>query len=218
MAVHYNTSAGPAQEVCDHLTAAGTRAKAFQADLTDPGVGPRLMNAVWEWCGGVDVLVNNASIFPPGRLTDITFDNVVENMAVNAWAPLSLTRALWRRAASEERSGSVVNLLDSRLVGGDPVHAAYHISKVSLSEITRMAALEFAPTLTVNAVAPGPILSPEGKDAEYLRQRLEGLPLNRWGGAGQVAGAVLYLAAAPFVTGQTVFVDGGQHLDPWGSP
>ena len=217
VAVHYNTSADPANEVCELLSEHGVEAKAFQADLSDPDVGTDLVDRVWGWAGGVDVLVNNASIFPPGRLSDLSRHDLARNVDVNAWAPFDLTRALFQRASVAGRAGSVVNLLDSRLVGGDPRHSGYYLSKVLIGELTRMCAIEFAPTLTVNGVAPGPILSPEGKDAEYLRQRLDALPLRRWGGPTQVAEAVRYLATAPFVTGQIVFVDGGQHLDPWGS-
>lgn len=216
--VHFNTSPEAAEEVCRAATALGVRATAMGTDLSQPERVPDLLEGAWAWAGQLDLLVNNASIFPSGRLDSITFEDLTGNMAVNAWAPLALTRSLWKHADGAGRQASVVNLLDSRLVGGDPLHAAYYLSKATLSEITRMAAAQFAPTLTVNAVAPGPILAPEGKDAEYLRQRLEALPLQRWGDPGQVAEAVLYLATASFVTGQTLFVDGGQHLEPWGSP
>lgn len=216
VAVHYNASSDEADQVTATLENLGVDACAFQTDLSDPDRVPSLMDEAWRWSGGLDLLVNNASIFPAGRLADISFSDVTLNMAVNAWAPLALTRSLWEHASSGETEASVVNLLDSRLTGGDPVHAAYYLSKATLSEVTRMAALEFAPLLRVNAVAPGPILSPEGEDAEYLRQRLDALPLKRWGGPSQVAEAVVYLASASFVTGQTVYVDGGQHLQPWG--
>jgi NAD(P)-dependent dehydrogenase (short-subunit alcohol dehydrogenase family) len=217
VAVHYNRSEAKARSLCEQLETSGVAAWAVQADLADPHGLDRLLAQAWDRAGRVDVLVNNASIFPENRLADIEFADVTNNMAVNAWAPLALTRALWRRCVDAERQASVVNLLDSRLVGGDPVHAAYFVSKVALAEITRASALEFAPTLRVNGVAPGPILPPEGKDAEYVRQRVEGLPLRRWGNPDQVAEAVVYLACADYVTGQTIFVDGGQHLQPWGA-
>ena len=105
-------------------------------------------------------------------------------------------------------------MLDSRIAGGDPLHAAYLVSKVALAEFTRASALSFAPALRVNAVAPGPILPPEGKDAEYLRLQIEQIPLRRYGGPATVAQAVAYLCQADFVTGQTIFVDGGHHLQP----
>jgi NAD(P)-dependent dehydrogenase (short-subunit alcohol dehydrogenase family) len=214
--VHYNRSAAEAAEVCDELEAIGARCHSLRAELSRSDGLEDLVAQAWDWSGAVDVLVNNASIFPTGRLTDMTFESVTANMAVNAWAPFALTRALWERAEAAERGGAVVNLLDSRLVGGDPLHAAYFVSKSALAQLTEASALEFAPALRVNAVAPGPILPPEDKTKEYLRQQLDRLPLQRWGGTGAIAEAVLYLATADFVTGQTIFVDGGQHLRPWG--
>jgi NAD(P)-dependent dehydrogenase (short-subunit alcohol dehydrogenase family) len=214
--VHYNRSAAEAAEVCGALEGMGGRARSLQADLSNPDALEGLVAEAWGGSGAVDLLVNNASIFPAGRLYDMTFDGVMTNMAVNAWAPFSLTRALWLRAEGAERRAAVVNLLDSRLVGGDPLHAAYFVSKSALAQLTTASALEFAPVMRVNAVAPGPILAPEDKTEEYLRQQLDRLPLRRWGGTDAIADAVLYLAAADFVTGQTIFVDGGQHLRPWG--
>lgn len=217
VAVHYNGSAGAAESVRAEIEERGVEAATFQADLSDTDSAPGLVDRVWAWAGTLDLLVNNASIFPGGRLADLRFEDVVANLTVNAWSPFALTRALWRRAVDAGTEASVVNLLDSRLVGGDPLHAAYFLSKRALAELTRACALDFAPALRVNGVAPGPILSPEGEDEDYLRQRLDALPLRRWGGPEQIAGAVVYLATASFVTGQTVFVDGGQHLDPWGA-
>lgn len=216
--VHYNRSAGEASEVCGALEGMGVRARSLQADLSSPERLEAMGAEAWDWTGGVDLLVNNASIFPSGRLKDMTFDSVTANMAVNAWAPFALTRALWARADAVDRHAAVVNLLDSRLVGGDPLHAAYFVSKSALAQLTTASALEFAPVLRVNAVAPGPILAPEDKTAEYLRQQLDRLPLQRGGGTDAIAEAVLYLATADFVTGQTIFVDGGQHLRPWDRP
>jgi NAD(P)-dependent dehydrogenase (short-subunit alcohol dehydrogenase family) len=141
----------------------------------------------------------------------MTLDDVTANMRVNAWAPFALLREMARRV-SPEMEASVVNLLDARIAGGDPHHAAYHLSKVMLAELTRLAAVEFAPDLRVNGVAPGPVIPPEDKDEHYLKGLIAQLPLNRQGSPDDVAAAVLYLATATFVTGQTLFVDGGQHL------
>jgi len=216
--VHFNRSRPEADAVCNELTELGSRGWPVQADLSDPGDLSDLLTRAAEIAGEVDVLINSASIFPAGRLADIEFDDVTRNMAVNAWAPLSLTRDLWRRCERDGRKASVVNLLDSRLVGGDPLHAAYFVSKVALAEFTRASALAFSPLLRVNAIAPGPILPPEGKGAEYLRLQVDQIPLRRYGGPESVAHATSYLCEADFVTGQTLFVDGGYHLQPTSAP
>lgn len=111
----------------------------------------------------------------------------------------------------------MVNLLDSRLVGGDLAHAPYHLSKAMLQEITTLTALEFAPELQVNGIAPGAVLPPEGLGEDHLDRLTADLPLKRRGFPGDIAGAVLYLLGASFVTGQVIFVDGGRHLRLGGS-
>lgn len=217
VAVHYNSSSGPAEAVCQELAEKGVRGIPLQANLDDPTTGDGLFEAAWAAMDGLDILVNNASIFPAGRLNGMELDEVQRNLRVNAWNPFLLIRAFWRKAQETHTSGSVVNLLDTRLVGGDLAHAAYHLSKVTLAELTSMTALEFGPELRVNGVAPGAVLPPEELDEAYLESLTKTLPLKRRGYPKDIAGAALYLLAADFVTGQVIYVDGGRHLRLGGS-
>jgi len=121
---------------------------------------------------------------------------------------LQLSRAL----AAQGRSGQVLNLLDCRILSYDAEHAAYHLSKRMLFSLTRMLALELAPRLRVNAVAPGLILPPPGRDEAYLQALARTNPLQRHGGAGDVVRAALFLMQSGFVTGQVIYVDGGHHM------
>ncbi|MFW6158915.1 MAG: SDR family oxidoreductase, partial [Planctomycetota bacterium] len=114
---------------------------------------------------------------------------------------------------AQGRDGAIVNFLDTRVVAYDREHVAYHLSKRMLFSLTRMMALEFAPAVRVNAVAPGLILPPPGRDRAYLERLKSSNPLNRVGTLGQVTEAVLFLLGNEFVTGQVVFVDGGQHMN-----
>ncbi|MBN1459416.1 MAG: SDR family oxidoreductase, partial [Armatimonadetes bacterium] len=119
---------------------------------------------------------------------------------------------LTRTFALHARRGAVVNFLDTRVDGFDWKHVSYILSKHALLLLTRMTALEFAPDVRVNAVAPGLILPPPGQDEGYLEQQAHTVPLRRHGSAGDVTEAVLYLLRSEFVTGQVLFVDGGRHL------
>ena len=124
------------------------------------------------WPGPIDVLINNASIFEEGRLAEITIDDINRNMMINAYAPLLLSRSFVELNKNRKSAALpvIINMLDSRITDYDRQHAAYHMAKRTLFTLTKMMALEFAPAVRVNAVAPGLILPPRGKDQSYLEQ------------------------------------------------
>jgi pteridine reductase len=102
--------------------------------------------------------------------------------------------------------------LDTRVAGYDRQHVAYHLSKQMLCTLTRMMAVEFAPRIRVNAVAPGLILPPEGKGMDYLEGLKGTNPLNQYGSAEDISAAAVFLIGSAFITGQGIHVDGGRHL------
>jgi len=186
-------------------------AAALPADLASPD-GPALLAAAFRGrFRRLDLLVNGAAAFdalPLGETDAAAFDG---QMDLNARAPLLLTRALAPLLARSR--GSVVNVAD---VGGGLVpwkgFAAYAASKAALVRITECLALELAPEVRVNAVAPGTVLFPESYPASRRRALAARIPLGRTGTPGDVAAAVRFLADAPFVTGAVLPVDGGRHL------
>lgn len=206
--VHYQTSQEAAEGCAEAVRGLGVKAWTIRADLADASASTSLMARVIETAGPIDILVNNASIFPRNSLADITWDDVAENMQVNAVSPLFVSRSF----AAQSRGGSIINVLDTRVVHHDRVHAAYHLSKRTLATLTRMMALEYAPSIRVNAVAPGLILPPPGEDDAYMKKMVGSIPLERMGAAEDVTDAILYLLRSDFVTGQTIFVDGGFHM------
>jgi pteridine reductase len=106
----------------------------------------------------------------------------------------------------------IINMLDSRITDYDRQHVAYAIAKRTLFTLTKMTALEFAPGVRVNGVAPGLILPPSGKDQSYLEQLKSTNPLNGIGTIEQILEAVRFLVDNEFITGQIIFVDGGRNL------
>ncbi|MHB9026979.1 MAG: SDR family oxidoreductase [Armatimonadota bacterium] len=206
--VHYHRSAEAAASLREELLALGVQGWTIQADLGNSREYTPLIERALALAGGLDVLVNNASTFPPAKLEDLMFDDLVASLEVNAWSPFVLCREFARLVGR----GAIVNLLDTRLVGYDMEHAGYILSKHVLAVLTRMTALRFAPDITVNAVAPGLILPPPGGDEAYLDAQAVKLPLKRHGNPADIAEAVVYLAKSTYVTGQTIFVDGGRHL------
>ena len=206
--VHYHGSADDAGEVARRAGDLGVKAWTLQADLIDESQAAGLIARAAELAGPIDVLVNSASIFTQERIGDFTPERLWRNLRANALAPLLASRAL----AGQKRPGDIVNLLDARVVDYDTQHAAYHLSKRMLLDITRMTALEFAPLVRVNGVAPGLILPPAGQDESYLQRLASTNPLNRLRPAGPIADAVLFLLKSTFITGQVIFVDGGRHM------
>lgn len=200
--------AGDARELCSDLENRGVRAWEIEADLENPQQTEALLGKAVGIAGQIDIIVNNASIFHSGTAADTCFTDVMRHMQVNAWAPFVLGRELARHSAG----GKVVNLLDSRIGWYDSSHLAYSLSKQVFAELTLVMAREFAPGIAVNGIAPGLILPPAGKDESYLDELAKSLPLKRHGSPADISQAVLYLLASDFLTGQIIFVDGGQNL------
>lgn len=206
--VHFSASAAQAEATARMIRRLRGKAWTVRADLADAAQAEGLIPAAIRAAGAVDYLVNSASIFAPSRLTDFSPEDLAANVQVNALSPLLLARAL----AAQKRDAAVVNLLDTRITDYDREHVAYHLSKRMLHSLTKMMALEFAPRVRVNAVAPGLILPPPGKDEAYLRRLIHTNPLRRIGSPEGVAAAVLFLLRSDFLTGQVIYVDGGRHL------
>jgi len=195
-------------KVCGEVVDCGAKSWKISADLEKPEECETLIARALDAAGSLDFVINNASLFRPNTLTSVDFSSLMQHVQINAWAPFVLTREFARLVGR----GKIVNLLDTKIIGYDREHTAYILSKHMLSALTTMSALEFAPGITVNAVAPGLILPPAGKDEAFLDRLSHAVPLKRHGGPEDIAGAVLYLLKSDFVTGQVIYVDGGRHL------
>ncbi len=157
---------------------------------------------------GIDILVNSACDYPQDTYDEVNFTSLTRAMAAQVLSPLAMMRAMKQSG----RPGTVVNILDTRYADRDPSHASYHLAKRALHAVTCDLAVEYAPDITVNAVAPGIILQHGEKDESWMERMAASNPLNTCGNPHDVAEAVLYLVQASFVTGQVIFVDGGRHL------
>ena len=211
LAVHYGSSAGPAEETVAQIKALGSDAVAIQADLSRPGQAAPLVEAAAAHFGQVDILVNSAAIFEPADLAGTTEANWDRHMAINLKAPFFLSQAFAARVG-RERAGCIVNIADWRGLRPDTGYLAYSLTKAGLLAMTRALALALAPNIRVNAIAPGAILPPPGKGQAYLEQLAQKIPVGHVGSPAEIAQALIYLLTADFVTGETLFVTGGEHL------
>jgi NAD(P)-dependent dehydrogenase (short-subunit alcohol dehydrogenase family) len=196
------------------LGRAGAQARGFAADLTDADAPERLIDeAATAFGRAPTLLVNSASIFRDDRLASLTADSLDAHMRTNLYAPLLLTQAFAARLAESE--GSVVMLLDQRVRNPVPDQLAYSLSKQVLHASLRNLARELAPRVRINGVAPGLVLpTADYDDAQWERLRAI-MPLERLPTPADVASAVIWLARAPAVTGQTIFVDAGANLEAY---
>jgi pteridine reductase len=186
-------------------------AAALEADLALADGPARLAADFRARFSRLDLLVSCAAAFDAAPLAQTDAALFDAQMDLNARAPLLLAKAL--RLLLARSGGSIVNVAD---VGGGLVpwrgFAAYAASKAALVRLTECLALELAPAVRVNAVAPGTVLWPESYPASRRRALAARIPLGRAGTPDDVAGAIRFLADAPFVTGAVLPVDGGRHL------
>jgi pteridine reductase len=214
--VHYGHSAEEAERAAAELRALGVRSWTLHAELGEPGQAEALWDQARARAGAIDILVNSASAFPEDTLASFTAAGLEAALRVNTLAPVLLSRRFAEAAGGGPPAGGagprdrvIVNLLDSRALGRLRAHFSYQASKRLLGDFTRLLALELAPAVRVNAVAPGMILPPPGLDPQRQARLAATNLLGRWGEPEDVAQAVLFLASSDFVTGQVLYVDGG---------
>lgn len=211
LVVHYGSSAGPAQETVAEIKALGSDALAVHADLSRAGEAGFIIERAVTHFGQVDILVNSAAIFEAGNWDDTTEANWDRHFAVNLKSPFFLSQA-FAKHVGRERPGHIVNIADWRGVRPGTGHVAYTLTKAALIAMTKSLALALAPTIQVNAIAPGLILPPPDKDESYLQRRAGQIPVRRTGSPDEIAKTLIFLLQSDFITGELIFVTGGEHL------
>ena len=226
VAVHYRSSAVAAAQTVAAVREAGGQAMAFAADLSVEAECEGLVPAVLQGFGRIDAVVNNASLFEYDDAASFSVAAMERAWRANTAPAVLLARALHASIAGAaggqagDHTGghtggyAVVNLLDQKLWNPNPDYFSYSLSKAALQAATTMLALALAPKLRVCGVAPGvTLLSGEMSGSEFdASQRMT--PLQRSSTPQDVARAVRFLLESPAITGTTLLVDGGQHLQP----
>jgi len=209
--VHYNRSAGPAEDVKASVEGMGRSAAIGSGDLGDPGTARAIVRDAADALGTISILVNSASGFPEDSIEDISVDRWRSTADLTLGSPLFLTQA-FADALPENERGAVVNVTDIKTERPYRRHLSYLLAKGGVDTLTKAAALALAPRIRVNAVALGVILPPPGEGEAYVEALAADLPLRRVGGADVVAETVLFLARNDFITGEIIRLDGGAHL------
>ncbi len=209
--INYNASAQAAEETAAEARDLGVQALAIRADIADHTQVEAMVRAAESQLGGVDILVNSASLFQesPFPTTDHSAWHRVTGIGIdgpyycaNAVAPGMLAKG----------AGVIVNIVD--LSGWEPWphFVAHSVSKAALMALTRQLALELGPAVRANAVAPGPVLPPPDYSPAMIARVRQNTLLERWGSPEDVVEAVLYFVRADYVTGDVLFVDAGERF------
>ncbi len=209
--VHYNSSAGPAEETLAEIERRGGRGATGAVNLGHPEVAADLIAMATETLGEVSILVNSASGFATDTINDVDLAGWKRSHDLTLASPVFLTQA-FAAALGEDSPGAVLNVTDVRTQTPYLKHFSYVIAKGGLDTFTMAAAVALAPRIRVNAVALGVILPPPGEDAAYVEGLAADLPLQRVGGTDPVVAAALHLIQNDFVTGEIIRLDGGAHL------
>jgi NAD(P)-dependent dehydrogenase (short-subunit alcohol dehydrogenase family) len=209
--INYHASADAASATLAEITSAGGSAIAVQGDVSRAADVQHLVGEAERVFGGLDILVNSASLFeraPFAEISEADFDRV---LAVNLRAPFFLSQAAAPVLAAGS-GGTIINILDLSAVQAWPSYAHHAVSKAGLAHLTRVLARVLAPRVRVNAIAPGSVLPPTDDDGQDLANGLGRQVLERAGQPDDAVSALLWLAGADFVTGQVIAVDGGRLL------
>ncbi|MBX3173087.1 MAG: SDR family oxidoreductase [Gemmatimonadaceae bacterium] len=209
IAVHYHASADGANSLVREVEAAGGIARAFQADLSQPAACDQLVSDAYDHFQRLDLLVNSAAGMERTRLGHVRAEEFDAIIALNLRAPFLLAQA----AARVMPAGSaIVNIADHMAEEPWPDYSVHGIAKAGVMAMTRHLAAALAPDIRVSAVAPGFVLAPPGMPQAEVDAFAADTPLARIGAPEDVASAVRFLADAGFVTGETLFVDGGRRV------
>ena len=212
LAIVYRASREAAEKTVASAKAAGVNAIALKADARDDAQVDAAVKETVATLGRLDILINMASTYvKTPNPTEADWTDAMDSNAKSAF--LFATHAA--RAMKESGAGRIINISDWLPISGRPRYKGYvpyYTSKAAVVALTESLALELAPEILVNAIAPGPILAPPDFTAEETARVIDATPLRRWGGAEEIARAVLFLIETEFVTGECLRVDGGRHL------
>ena len=216
VAMTYNRSRKEADETAAAVRDAGRRALVVSADVSDADAADGLIAQIDREFGRLDIVVNMASLYHAVPFDELTPAEWDRQLSVDLGGSFRVSRAavpLMRRKGG----GRIINFTDWVAASGRPRYkgyVAYYVAKAAVKALTEILALELASDhILVNAIAPGPILAPPGTSAEESEAVERATPLGRWGGPEEIVKTVLALIDSDFITGETIRVDGGRHLN-----
>ncbi|EDP64692.1 excinuclease ABC subunit B [alpha proteobacterium BAL199] len=215
IAIHYGRSRDEAEATAGEIRLLGVKATTLAADLAREDQVQTLLASATDVLGPIGLLVNNASMFEPDRLSTVTRASWDSHMAANLRAPVVLMQS-FAALLPADCDGAIVNILDQRVWNPTEDFLSYTVTKAALWSLTQTLALDLAPRIRVCGVGPGPTLANARQATSEFDAQASSVPLRHSAEPTEIADTVAFLADARSVTGQMIAVDGGQHL--WWAP
>jgi pteridine reductase len=210
VAVHYRESRVGAERTAELIRESGGRAVLVSADLTSRDEARRLIDHSVAELGGLDVLVPSAANFERVALANVDDEAWDRSLDLNLASPFALVQQAVPALGAAH--GSVTFISCSSATVPMRNYLPYVVSKGALKHLMKTLALELAPEIRVNAVAPGTVMPPASYDAAAIAKLSRAIPLARVGSPEDIARAVVFLASSPFITGHELAVDGGRSV------
>jgi len=205
--IHYNSSKERAAQTQQEVEALGVVCETVQLNFGVRQDWAAFFEQISERFD-IEILVNNASDFSPSNFATPSDDLLFHHFHINFVSAYGLTKAF----SQQKNKGLIINLLDTKVTQNDTQHLDYILSKKTLHEFTKISALELAPNFRVNGIAPGLVLPPKEEGLDYLWKKAKDIPLQIIGDLAQIQNAVVFLVSNQFITGQIIYVNGGEHL------
>ncbi len=203
--LHYNSSESAAKQLFKELGGTDKGHSLTKGDLTCQSYISNLISSL----GQIDILINNASIFDNKPLDLEDLQTARQQYEINFWAPLTLMRQFKKQCFGD---GLIINILDQRIYSLNSNTGSYLLSKKSLANATRLAALQWAPEVRVNGIAPGIVIPPVHLPNSKMQKSIDSIPMKKTTPVKEIANACIFLAENDSITGEIITLDGGQHL------
>lgn len=206
--LHYNSAREKAEITRKLITSEYKRdCVTIKVDFSDKKevktIIPKIFNKY-----NIKIVVNNASIFKPTNFDTAGDDELYNHFDINFGVPYLLTKYF----KTQLGTGQIINILDTKIRSNKTEHLDYILSKKLLAEFTKISAKELAPNIRVNGIAPGIILPPPDKDEDYIIKLSQKIPMQTTGNKKLITDALAFLINNRFITGQIIYIDGGEHL------
>lgn len=210
--IHYNNSKDEAEELASNLRDKQLSVSTIKADLNNEAHVESLISKASEQAQlPISTLINNASLFAEDTPLTVSKSSFDQHMNINLWAPLKLSQEL-AKALPKGVDGHIINIIDQRVLKASTGFTSYTLSKAALWSLTQSLAIELAPSIQVNAIAPGPILKSIHQSNQDFADEVASLPLGKNASPEDIAKTVLFLLDHNSITGEMITLDGGQRL------